>query len=354
MDSIKKRRKTRVLSHAVYDAPKGEELLTGTPSVLPVLEKRGKIADRLDLARWLTSTKNPLPSRVTVNRIWQMLFGRGLVKTSNDFGVQGSHPTHPDLLDYLAVDFMENGWDLKKLIKQIVMSRTYRQSSKTTEEHLNIDPLNLFFARAPRYRLPSWMLRDQALAASGLLNTTLGGPAVRPYQPVGLWAEATFGKIRYKQDKGAAIYRRSLYVFWRRIIAPPMFFDNSDRLLCEVTPKRTNTPLHALTVLNETSYVEAGRSLAQNALSEFSKKELILDEFFRLILSRKATVAEKELLSSRHKKLVKYFSGKTSEAKKLLAIGQLKLPAKYDTADLASWSIIAHLMLNLDETLNRE
>ena len=260
MDQLEMPRTTYVLERGIYNKPQKEQaIFMNVPEVLPELSDEQQ-NNRLALARWLVSENHPLTARVTVNRYWQHFFGNGIVKTIEDFGVQGALPTHPELLDWLAVDFLQNGWDLKRLFKKIVMSATYRQTSKVPPELLEIDPENKYLARASRMRWPAWMLRDQALLVSGLMVDTIGGPPVKPYQPEGIWEEATFGKIRYIQDHGEALYRRTLYTFWRRIVGPTMLFDNSPRQTCSVKASQTNTPLHALTTLNDITYMEAARS----------------------------------------------------------------------------------------------
>ena len=220
-------RKTFLLERGLYNQP-GDEVTTEVPAVLP-RRTADMPANRLGLAQWLVSPAQPLTARVTVNRFWQQFFGLGLVKTTEDFGVQGEMPKHLELLDWLAADFRDRGWNVKALLRQIVTSHTYRQSSKLTPALAELDPENRLLARAPRFRMPSWMLRDQALSASGLLVARLGGPPVNGYQPAGVWEEATFGGKGYRQDHGEALYRRSLYTFWRRISQPTMFFDSASR-----------------------------------------------------------------------------------------------------------------------------
>ena len=265
MADLPQPRDTFLLTRGAYDKREGT-VRPGTPQSLPQLAASWfttRIPNRLELAEWIVSPENPLTARVTVNRLWQSLFGIGFVKTAEDFGVQGERPSHPELLDWLAVEFVESKWDVKHLLRLIVTSATYRQSSRLTPELRERDPDNRLLARGPRHRLPAWMIRDQALAASGLLSAKPGGPPVKPYQPPGIWEEATFGNKRYQQDTGESLYRRSLYVFWRRIVGPTMFFDGANRQTCSVKTVITNTPLHALATLNDTTYVEAARALAQ-------------------------------------------------------------------------------------------
>ena len=241
-----KPRKTFVLLRGNYETP-GEEVEPNTPKFLPPLaaDESADRPNRLDLAKWLVSAEHPLTARVTVNRYWQLMFGRGLVSTPDDFGLQGALPTHPDLLDWLAVEFRESGWDVKSLLKGMALSGAYRQSAvAAAEAHLD-DPDNQWFARGPRLRLDSRLLRDQALALSGLLNTQIGGPPVSPYQPDGIWEAMSLNKNRYLRDDGQDLYRRSLYTVWRRVVAPANFFDVPSRQSCTVTLTRTSTPLHA-------------------------------------------------------------------------------------------------------------
>lgn len=308
----------------------------------------------MSLAKWLVDPSHPLTARVTVNRYWQTFFGRGIVKSTEDFGSQGNRPTHPDLLDWLAVEFVQSGWNVKQLHKQIVMSATYRQSSQVTKESYRADPENEWLTRAPRYRLPSWMLRDQALAVSGLLSPELGGPSVKPYQPDGIWAEATFGKIRYTPDVGDKLYRRSLYIFWRRIVGPTMFFDGAKRQTCEVKPTRTNTPLHALTTLNETTFVESARMMAGRVIRSADRDSARLTNAFRLATARTPTKNELKVLSERIERLKEEFSSKPDEAQELLSVGQSSNDDGIDPAEHASYTVICSILLNLDETLSKQ
>src|SRR5439155_23775396 len=252
MQELPKPRDAFVLTKGSYDKP-ADKVAARTPSTLPAVAESEK-KDRLALAKWLCSPEHPLTARVTVNRYWQQFFGAGIVKTSEDFGVQGERPSHPELLDWLAVEFRQSGWDVKHVHRLIVTSAAYRQSSKVTADLLERDPENRLLARGPRYRMPAFMIRDQALAASGLLVEKLGGPPVKPYQPPGVWEDATFGQIRYEQDHGEALYRRSLYTFWRRIVGPTEFFDSASRQTCSVRSSRTNTPLHAFTTMNDPTF----------------------------------------------------------------------------------------------------
>ena len=259
---------TFLLIRGAYDKP-GEKVAPGVPAVLPPLPA-GAPNNRLGFARWLVDPQNPLMARVTINRLWQMLFGTGLVKTAEDFGLQGEWPSHPELLDWLATEFVRSGWDLKGMLKLIVTSATYRQSSKATPELVQRDPENRLLARGPRFRLPAEMVRDQALFAAGLLVEKRGGPSVKPYQPAGVWEDLTMDDVSYNQGKGADLYRRSLYTFWKRTVAPPMManFDSAMRESCVVRETRTNTPLQALNLMNDVTFLEAARFVGQRMMKE--------------------------------------------------------------------------------------
>jgi len=347
-----KTRDTFVLVRGAYDKPT-DKVTSNTPSPLPPLPADAP-KNRLGLAQWLMSPAQPLTSRVTVNRIWQSFFGIGIVKTSEDFGVQGERPVHPELLDWLATEYIRLNWDTKALNKLIVTSATYRQASKTTKELTERDPQNRLLAHGPRYRLPSWMLRDQALAVSGLLVDKMGGPSVKPYQPSGLWEEATFGTISYKQDHGEALYRRSLYIFWRRILGPTVFFDNAARQTCSVKPYLTNTPLQALTTLNDITYVEAARNLAQRVIEATPAPDARIELAFRLATSRKPSTAEREILLNRLAILQKTYAADAAEAEKLLKVGESKRDEKIDAVEHAAYTGLCSLILNLDETVTKE
>jgi hypothetical protein len=325
------------------------------PAVLNPLPTGGATNDRLALARWLFDPANPLTARVTVNRIWQHHFGLGIVKTVDDFGTQGERPVHPELLDWLAVQFRESGWDLKAMHRLIVTRRAYCQSSRVTMERHERDPDNRLIARGPRMRLASPVIRDQALAASGLLVEKLGGPPVKPYQPPGIWEEATFGIIKYQQDHGDALYRRSLYTFWRRIVGPTEFFDTASRSVCTVKPSRTNTPLHALTTLNDTTYVEAARALAQRVMKEGGDSpQKRIELAYRLVLSRKPTEKEMPLLTKALARLKREYANDKDAAAKLLATGESKRDEQLDATEHAAYTALCLEILNLDEALTLE
>ncbi len=348
-------RDTFILVKGAYDNPTTTKAVMTTPGKLPPMPASAP-HNRLGLAQWLVSRDNPLTARVTVNRYWQSLFGVGLVKTAEDFGLQGERPLHMDLLDWLAADFMEHGWDVKRLIKQIVTSRTYRQSSRIKPGTETDDPDNRLLGRGPRFRMPSFMLRDQALAVSGLLSEQNGGPSVKPYQPEGIWEEASFGKIKYVPDSGDKLYRRSLYTFWRRIVGPTMFFDNAPRQFCVVKAMRTNTPLQALVTMNETTYVEAARAMAQSLLRD---KTLASDterctQAWRLATARKPADGEVKTLLSTLARLRQQHAANPEGAKELLSVGDSKRDENLNPADHAAWTSLCLMVLNLDEVLNKE
>jgi hypothetical protein len=346
-------RETRVLIRGAYDKP-GDKVGFGTPAALPPLPSDAP-ANRLALAKWLVDAKNPLTARVVVNRMWQTLFGMGLVKTTEDFGVQSERPSHPELLDWLAVEFRECGWDVKRMVKLMVTSETYKQNSRTTPALIERDPSNRLLARGPRYRLPSFVLRDQALAVSGLLVEKLGGPPVKPYQPEGVWEDFSYGKIRYTQDHGDALYRRSLYTFWRRSVAPTTLFDVSGRRVCTVRVERTNTPLQALTLLNDTTFVEAARKFAERAMKEGgATPEARLTWMFRVAAGRKPGAKELSALRSGFERRMSGFKADEESAKKLLAVGESKADAALPVAELAAYAASAGVILNLDEVVSKE
>jgi hypothetical protein len=347
-------RDTFVLIKGAYNAP-NDKVEHGVLTELSPLPADAP-TNRLALARWLVAPEHPLTARVTVNRLWQQFFGIGLVKSTEDFGVQGDKPSHPELLDWLAVEFRESGWDVKHLVRLIVTSATYRQSSRAPPGMAERDPDNRLLARGPRSRLPSWMIRDQALAVSGLLIEKLGGPPVKGYQPAGVWEDATFGQIRYEQEHGDALYRRSVYTFWRRIIAPTVFFDVANRQNCSVKSGRTNTPLHALATLNDVTYVEAARALAQRMLLSPTAKDdaTRLSEMFRRCTSRVPRAQELDRLTKRLASLRSTYTADAEAVKKLLSIGESKPDATLAPAELAAWTGVASLVLNLDETITKE
>lgn len=354
MDEIEEPRTTYILNRGGYNDPQLEDtVFRNVPAVLPKLPE-GVENNRLVLANWLVSAEQPLTARVTVNRYWQQFFGKGIVKTTEDFGVQGTLPSHPELLDWLATDFQENGWNLKRLFKKIVMSATYRQTSKVSPELLEKDVENIYLARAERQRLPSWMLRDQALFISGLLVDSLGGKPVKPYQPEGIWSEATFGLRSYEQDKGDALYRRSLYTFWRRIVGPTFLFDNASRHLTNVKSANTNTPLHALTTLNDITYMEAARVLAEKVLIQKNEDIERLKFAFKKTTGRTINDDELKILKRRLSELRTEYGDAKKEAFELTSVGEYRFNDTLNLTDYAAYTAICSLLLNLDETINRQ
>ncbi|WP_338687808.1 PSD1 and planctomycete cytochrome C domain-containing protein [Haloferula helveola] len=354
MADREKRRDSFILAIGSYEQP-GEKVEAHTPATLPPLNVEGRPPNRLDLARWLVSRDHPLTARVTVNRFWQDLFGIGLIKSPEDFGVQSEIPKHGQLLDWLAVEFMESGWDTKHLLKTIVTSRTYRQSSRATSELLAADPDNRLLARGPRFRLPSWMIRDQALAVSGLLVPEIGGEPVFPWQPPGLWAEVTFGRRKksYTPDTGEKLRRRSLYTFWRRISAPPMFFDNAKREMCEVGVGRTNSPLHALATLNDPIFAEASRALASRASEGRSDDPArTLARAFEIVLLRPPSEIESAVLMDSYREARSAFDPET--AREFLSIGETPADPELDPVEHAALAAVCLSILNTDETLTKE
>src|SRR5205807_394945 len=297
--------------------------------------------NRLGFAKWLLTPEHPLMARVTVNRFWQEIFGRGLVKSAGDFGGSGELPTHPELLDWLAVEFRESGWDVKKFFKLIVTSSAYRQSAALTEAKREKDPQNRLLSRGPRFRMDGEMIRDYALAASGLLVRKIGGPSVRPYQPEGVWeAVAMIGSDTrdYKRDKGENLYRRSLYTFWKRA-APPASLDilnAPNREFCTVRRERTNTPLQALVTLNDPQFIEAARNLAERALKQDPATEARLDFMARRLLSRPFRPQEVSVLQRSLGDLLTYYRGHADDARKLIAVGESRPDAALDAPTLAA------------------
>lgn len=350
-DEVK--RETRILERGSYQSP-GEIVTSAVPSFLPPLPTDVP-ADRLAFANWMVAAEQPLTARVTVNRIWQQFFGRGIVSTPDDFGVQGALPTHPELLDHLAVDFRSHGWDVKRLARRIVLSRTYRQTAMVGADAYDRDPANQWLARGPRYRLDSRVLRDQALALSGLLSPRIGGAGVLPYQPPGIWEEMSFDQIRYEQDHGESLYRKSLYTFWRRTTAPASFFDVPGRQVCAATPLRTNTPLHALTTLNDPTYIEAARVWAESLRAgdgSTASSNSCLEELFLAATSRELDPATRETLMAHLQRARRHFQANPGAATALIQVGERVASDDVTPTELASWTSLILLVLNLDETLS--
>ena len=346
-------RQTHVLVRGSYDRP-SDAVEPGIPAVLPPLPT-GAPNNRLGLARWIVDRSNPLTARVAVNRFWQTYFGIGLVKTVEDFGAQGEWPSNPELLDWLATEFMDKAWDVKALQKTIVMSATYRQSSRVTPELMQKDPDNRLLARGPRVRLSAEMVRDQALAAAGLLVEKVGGPSVKPYQPAGLWKELSGGDD-YKPDHGDALHRRSLYTYWKRTAPPPMMmnFDAAGRETCVVRDLRTNTPLQALNLMNDVTYLEAARKMAERMMQEGGNSAAERIGYgFELATARRPGDHEREILLESFAYYRDAFQSNQSAAVQYLAQGEAPRDEKLDAQDLAAYTAVASLILNLDTTLNK-
>ncbi|MGA0555575.1 PSD1 and planctomycete cytochrome C domain-containing protein [Larkinella sp. VNQ87] len=347
-------RKTYILKRGNYDAP-GDEVTVGTPdAILPFNPNYPK--NRLGLAQWLFDKKNPLTARVYVNLLWQEFFGKGIVKTSGDFGMQGDLPTNPELLDWLAVDFMSHNWDIKRLVKQMVTSATYRQSAVVTPEKLKADPDNVYLARGPRYRIHAEFVKDLVLSSSGLLNRSIGGPSVKPYQPPGLWEGATSGRgllSTYVQDHGPKLYRRGMYTLIKRTVPPPSMaiFDASNRDLCEVKRLKTNTPLQALVMMNDPTVLEASRVLAARLLQEHSDAKDKITKAFRLIVGRKPKDKEVDLLTAYYEKEAREI--KKPVAEKALSVGEYPVPQNVDKTKLAALMRVVSTIYNLEETITK-
>lgn len=355
MDEMEERRPAFFLNRGQYDQP-GEEVFPTIPVSLGKIPN-GAPNNRLGFAQWLVSPDNPLPARVTVNRYWQMLFGTGLVKSVDDFGAQGDYPSHPELLDWLATEFIRSGWDVKAMLRMIVTSATYRQSSAVNSEMQSFDPENRLLARGPRFRLSGEMVRDQALYVSGLLESAIGGPSVKPYQPAGLWEEVAYDKkMKYVPGSGEDLYRRSMYTFWKRAVAPPsmILFDASGRERCDVARRATNTPLQALVTLNDIQFVEAARFLAQRIIMEGGASPSDrLQYAWLLTLARKPDSFELGTLESSFQHYLAYYQSQPNAAKRLINIGE-QSSSGFDSVELAAYTAIANVILNLDETITRE
>ena len=350
LGEMEKVRKTYVLKRGQYSAPT-EEVQPGVPNQILALNKK-ETPNRLDLTQWLTHPKHPLTARVTVNRYWQMLFGRGIVDTPQDFGTQGAQPTHPELLDWLAVSFIESGWDVRWLIRTMVTSATYRQSSVSTPEHLEKDAANIYLARGPYHRLPAEMIRDNALAASGLLTRKVGGPGVKPYQPAGLWVEKTGPGSAYKHDAGANLYRRSMYTFVRRTTPHPAMiaFDAPNRSVCTVKREKTNTPLQALVLLNDAEFLESARVLAQRLQKEIDDNlEERLRQGFRLLCGRQPNGNETELLTCLYELALKKYTNDPDATESFLGVGEYPLDSTLNKTQTAALTQVMSTIMNFDE-----
>jgi hypothetical protein len=349
-----KPRTVRVLPRGDWLDNTGEVVEPGVPASLPPLNVKGR-ATRLDLARWLTSPEQPQTARVFVNRLWYLFFGAGLSRNLEDTGSQGEWPTHPELLDWLAVEFVKSGWDVRHVVRLMVLSEAYRQSSAETVFSRERDPENRLFARQARYRMPAEMIRDQALAASGLLVRRLGGPSARPYQPADYYQYLNFPKRDYKADAGPSQYRRGLYTHWQRQFLQPMLkaFDAPSREECTAQRPVSNTPLQALALLNDPSFVEASRAFAGRVLGEARTDEQRLAFAWREALSRPVTPRERAVLTRLLERQREHYRANAADARKLLQVGQAAAPPGVDVAELAAWTAVARAILNLDEAVTR-
>lgn len=351
-DSVK--RPTHVLIRGEYDKP-GDQVNFGLPKDIFPFDTTRYPANRLGLAKWLLHPDHPLTARVFVNRVWQEFFGKGLVKTSGDFGMQGELPSHPELLDWLAKDFIENGWNIKRLIKQIVTSATYRQSAVVSAKKLERDPENIYLSRAPRLRLTAEAVRDHVLASSGLLVPEIGGPSVKPYQPKGIWEAATSGRglTKYIQDHDENLYRRSMYTFIKRTVPPPamLVFDASNRDQCEVRRLNTNTPLQALVMMNDPQVLEASRVLAERIVIEKSTHEEKISKAIQLILCRPANRSEIKMLSAYLMESLEFAKKESEKAKKLISTGEYPHLTDAKPEEVYAMMNLIMTLYNLDEAI---
>ena len=353
MQEMTPRRSTHILKRGQYDQP-GEEVQPAALSALTSLPHEA--ATRLELAHWLTNPQHPLTARVAVNRWWEILFGTGIVETVEDFGIQGAAPTHPELLDWLATELIARQWNTHEMLKLTVLSATYRQSSNSTPQLLEHDPRNRLMSRGPRYRLPAETVRDNALAISGLLVEHVGGPSVKPYQPAGLWEDVSVSRRdSYAEDQGEGLYRRSMYTFWKRTCPPPSMsaFDAPDRETCVIRRSRTNTPMQALVLLNDPTYIEAARKFAERVLLHVTGEQERLTYAFEIALSRPPQPEEAAILFDELQAARKRFDGDPAAAGKLLAVGSSPVSDKLSPPELAAWTTLTSLILNLDETISK-
>jgi hypothetical protein len=350
-------RVVRILPRGNWLDESGEIVSPAIPASLGKLETPGRRANRLDLAQWFVSADNPLVARVFVNRLWKQFFGQGIVKTLDDCGTQGAPPTHPELLDWLAVEFRESGWDIKRLVRLMVTSRTYRQSSEGSKESRERDPANQWLARQGRFRLDAEFVRDNALAVSGLLVRKIGGPSVKPYQPAGYWSFLNFPPRDYVEDVGENQYRRGLYTYWQRTFLHPslLAFDASTREECVAERARSNTPLQSLALLNDPTYVEAARALGQRMIREGGKSLAERLRFaFEAAVGREPQSGEARVLAELYEKHFKHYASDEKAARALLEVGQSKPPSDIPPAELAACTSVARVILNLHETITRD
>lgn len=358
MEEMAQPRETFLLLRGDYTQPdKSQTLEPQTIASLPEMAENMP-KNRLGLAMWLFQHDNPLTARVAVNRYWQMLFGQGLVTTPEDFGSQGAMPSHPQLLDWLAVEFRESGWNVKAMLKRIVTSETYCQDSRVDAAVLEKDPKNVWLSRGARFRLSAFAIRDQALASSGLLSRKMGGPPVMPYQPAGLWDELSAKGFKYIEAKDEGLYRRSLYTFWRRTVPPPsmMNFDSAGREACTVSASRTNTPLQAINLMNDPQFVEAARALGERSMKEATDDSPVarIVRCSELIIGRPPNSGELEIFVEAYEDYLAAFSKNPSQANELIGVGVSKPDAELDSVQLAACTAVASVFLNLDEAVTKE
>jgi hypothetical protein len=345
-----------ILVRGAY-ASKGEKVFPETPAMLPPMPE-GAPKNRLGLAKWLNDPKNPLPARVTMNRLWSNFFGIGIVESAGDFGIMGGRPTHPKLLDWLAAEFVASGWDYRHMAKIIATSKAYRQSASVSPEKLEKDHANRLISRGPRVRLDAEQIRDLSLAASGTLSPKVGGAPVKPYQPEGIWeavAMPNSNTANYKRDNGEALYRRSIYTFWKRTAAPPTMeiLDAPTRETFCLQRPRSNTPLQALALMNDPQFVETSRNLASKALTEQKDFDTRLDLISQRLLARKLDPAEKAVVKETLDAALTYYTAKPEEARLAISTGESKALESISAPELAAWSLIASQIFNLDETVTR-
>ena len=356
-NDLDKPRESFVMERGEYNKP-GEKVVPGTPAVLPPLKQAGERANRLDLAKWIVAPENPLTARVAVNRFWQQLFGTGLVKSSHDFGTQGSLPTHPELLDWLAIWFQENNWDVKKLMRLMVTSKTFRQQSSAAENFWAHDPENKHLARGPRFRLDAEQVRDQALFVSGLIDLKSGGKGVNPYQPPNIWEPVGFGGSNtrvYTQGKGSDLYRRTIYTFLKRTAPHPLMsnFDMPSREQSCIMRDRTNTPLQALQLMNDVQHYEAARAFAGRIIAAAPDTAARLTFAYRSLLARPPALEESTVVNELLERQLAKYKAAPAEAKQAITFGESSPPPGIDEAELAAWTLVANLLLNLDEAIVR-
>jgi len=354
MEELAEPRPAHVLARGEYDAPKTAEnrVTRGVPAFLSGGERR-ELKDRRELAAWLTSEDHPLTARVAVNRLWQQFFGTGLVATADNFGIQGERPSHPELLDYLARELVRSGWNVKRFCRRLLLSATYRQDSAQRPELRERDPDNRLLARGPSRRLPAESIRDTALAAAGLLDTTRGGPPVSPYQPAGLWKESNSMSPAYQQSVGSALYRRSLYTVWKRTAPMPNMtaFDAPSREFCEARRQATLVPLQALVLLNDVQFVEAARVLAERALRGSDDTTGAVRTIYRRLTGARPSVETLEVLLDLHEEQRALFAADAAAARALRSTGEAEVDETLADAEVAPLVVVAQAVLNLDATV---